>query len=361
MRILWIYEALSPQHIEVAEYLTQLPHVHLDILTRSELPAEKSHLKTGSIACHSKLDFRARATIRRQIQSDNYDIVHAYSSRNLANALGACNGLRSAPPVVGYRGIIDRPSKLDPANWITFFHPRTAGITCVCEATKRALMQAGVPERKLSTVWEGCNPNALHTSDSQGLREFGIPESAFIVGTVATIRPVKGVDLMMRAALELENELNIYWVLVGPVQDNLVKQLASDPRIASRVKLLGGIPNGGQLTKHFDVYVAPSRKEGLSMSIMEAMTQKTCPVVSRVGGNSELIRNGVDGIVIPPEDPGAIAAAVRQLYHNPAQRNQLADSAYSRANEEFTIQNWSDRLLATYATTLQTRVQQAAA
>ena len=360
MRILWIYEALSPQHVEVAEHLRRRADVHLDILTRSDLPLEQAHLKTGHIACHSKIDFRARSKIRRQIKIGNYDVVHAYTSRNFANALGACNGLRGAPPIIGYRGIIDRPSKLDPANWITFFHPRAAGITCVCEATRAALIQSGVPERKTMTIWEGCNPSVLQAQESTGLSEYGIPDSAFVIGTVATIRPVKGVDLMMRAALELESELNIYWALVGPGHDNLVKQLASDPRIAGRVKLLGSIPKGGRMTQHFDVYVAPSRKEGLSMSIMEAMTQKTCPVVTNVGGNAELIRDGIDGIVVPPEDPSAIAKAISQLYHDPAMRNRFADSAYRRANDVFSIPKWAERLLAGYQSTLSIKRRQAA-
>ena len=85
------------------------------------------------------------------------------------------------------------------------------------------------------------------------------------------------------------------------------------------------------------------------MGIMEAMLQSVCPVVTNVGGSPELIRHEIDGVVVPPEDPLAIAQGIRQLYSDLPRRERLARSAYQRARDEFSIARWTDRLYTAYA------------
>ena len=198
-------------------------------------------------------------------------------------------------------------------------------------------------------MWEGCDADVFQTPPRKLLNEFGIPDDAFVVGTVANMRPVKGVDLMLRAAGELADQRDVYWLLVGDVRDPRIPQLAADPRIAPRVRLIGAQPKGGRFTSLMDVYVAPSRSEGLSMGIMEAMAQGVCPVVTNVGGSPELVRDDIDGIVIPPENSAAIAQAIRLLYTDRPRREQFARSANRRAREEFSIAKWTDRLYECYA------------
>ena len=73
----------------------------------------------------------------------------------------------------------------------------------------------------------------------------------------------------------------------------------------------------------------PSRSEGLSRAITEAMERGVCPVVTRVGGTPELVRDGVDGLVISPEDDEALASAIMLLARQPALRQSLAASVAS--------------------------------
>lgn len=348
MRVLWVYEALTTQMIALAAEIQRQPDIRLEIMTSHPLPAELAHLATPRVTCQNKLDFNARKSIRDQLKLGNYDIAHAYTSRNLANLLGACQGLEKSPRIVGYRGTIDQLHVLDPANWITFWHPRVASIICVCEATKAALTASGIPSQKLAAVWEGCHPESFQALPRSKLLEYDIPPDAFVVGTVANVRRVKGVDLMLRSAIELAGKLDIYWLVVGAIRDPLVQKLAQDPRLNGRVKLVGSKEKGGEYSGLFDIYVAPSRKEGLSMAIMEAMTHTCCPVVTRVGGNSELIRHEVDGLVIPPEDSQALSRAVCELFADSAKRQRLATSAYRRVVEVFSILAWCNRLCDTY-------------
>jgi glycosyltransferase involved in cell wall biosynthesis len=92
--------------------------------------------------------------------------------------------------------------------------------------------------------------------------------------------------------------------------------------------------------------------EGLSMSIMEAMIQGACPLVSNVGGIPELVRDQADGIVIPSEDVSALAAGIRLLHDEPQCRKAMAESARQRILSTFSIDRWSHRLVDFYESAL---------
>ncbi len=348
MRVLWVFGTLSPQMVGLATLVESQSDIELRIISGTPLPAEISRLAGPRVSCRNKIDFRAQQQIREYLKSEPCDVAHAYSGRNMANLAGACWGLRQTPQLIGYRGIVDRLSRLDVGTWLTFWNRRFDRIHCVCRATQAALADSGIPAAKLATVWEGCNPQLLIARPRELLAEFGIPADAFVIGTVANARPVKGIDIMLRSAIELSSEIEIYWLVVGSIIDPQVARLARDPRLKGRAKLIGPQVSGGGFCGLMDIYVAPSRKEGLSMGIMEAMSQGVCPIVSNVGGNPELIRHEVDGIVIPAEDPQALSQAVRELWLNPDTRARYADSAQRRASEVFSIEAWGARLINSY-------------
>lgn len=350
MRVLWVFDCLSPTLQGVASHLTARSDISLEIMCRwgKKPPLDPASIPQTNLICRNKLDFEARKIIRQKVFSGNFDIVHAYTSRNLANVVGACRGICPLPKIIGYRGTINRLRLLDPANWITFWHPRVSNIICVCEATNQALQASGISAPKLSTVWEGFTADTLPRPERSALAEFGIPEDAFVVGVVANMRPVKGIDLLLRAAVELADLRDIYWLLIGQVNDSRITKLAADPRICDRVRLPGPRANGGCLSGLFDIYAAPSRMEGLSMSIMEAMAQEACPVVSDVGGCPELVRDQLDGLVVRPEDSHSLAQAIRRLYAAPDLRRELAKSARQRAATVFSIDSWTERLVDVY-------------
>lgn len=348
IRVLWVFDAISPQLLAVAAEVDRQPDIVLQIMTCNPLPAELSHMAAPIVECRTKIDFRARWQIRDYLKKNPVDVAHAYTSRNMANLAGACWGLSNAPKLIGYRGTIDRLSRLDPANWLTFWHPRFDRIYCVCHATQTALAASGVPPHKLETVWEGCDPRLLDVRPREILADYGIPKNAFVIGTVANARRVKGIDILLRSAIELAGKLDVYWLVVGAIIDPQVAELASDPRISDRVKLIGTQWSGGGYCGLLDIYVAPSRKEGLSMGIMEAMSQASCSIVTDVGGNSELVRHKIDGLVIPPEDPAALSQAIVELWQDREKRAQYARSSQQRAAELFSIETWGSRICNGY-------------
>ncbi len=356
MRVLWVFDYLAPPLQQLAVRLAEESDISLEVMTRwdERPPRFPASIPLTYLHCRHKLDFAAQRKIRTKLQSADFDVVHAYTSRNLANLIGACRGLRPLPKIIGYRGVIKPLHLLDPANWLTFWHPRVAKIICVSEAVGHALRRSGVAQSKLVAVVEGCDPDQIQPLPRSARDEFDIPQDAFVVGAVANMRRVKGIDVLLQAAMRLTDLPDIFYLLIGDVSDPLVSQLAADDRISARVRLAGSRPNGCQYTSLFDVYAAPSRMEGLGMSVVEAMAQRVCPLASDVGGLPELIRHEQDGLLVPTEDSVAVADAIRRLYHDSGLRSRLAESAYRRAARDFSIAAWAQRLLNVYRETEQT-------
>ena len=350
MRVLWVFDILLPTLQQLANRLADEPGIELEIMARWDgaVPAIAPAIRLTNLTCRHKLDLAARQRIREKVRTGKYDIVHAYTSTNLANVIAACRGLRPMPRIVGYRGAIKPLRLLDPANWITFWHPRLTKTICVSKATELALRNSGISQSKLAAVLEGCDPDNLPRLPRSARGEFDIPRGAFVVGTVANMRRGKGIDLLLQAALQLSDLSNVYYLLIGEARDPLLATLAADPRIANRVRWAGPRPNGAQYMGLFDVYACPSRMEGMGIAVIEAMVQKVCPLVTNVGGLPELVRHEREGLIVPTEDSAALADAIRRLERDPALRMRLGEAAYRRGLHEFSVAAWKNRLMGVY-------------
>ncbi len=277
-----------------------------------------------------KMDFAAIACLRKSIRDFQPDIVHSFLPRSLSQTVLATIGMRKPPKIVSFYGITRVPSWRDPADWISYLSPKVAMHACESIAVKNALIEGGIRESKCEVIYNCVETQSNPWSRAELLAKFQFAPDAFIVGTVATIRPVKGIDVMLRALIQLSDIPNWVAILAGPVNDPAVAQLLSDPRLEGRLRMLGYIDNASSLMQGMDLFVMPSRKEGLCRALLEAMGQSVCPIVSNAGGMKEVVRDGVDGVVVPRGDEGALAIAIRRLYSAPDQISRLGKSAKER-------------------------------
>ena len=275
--------------------MAQLPDVQLTVLGDPAYTPSYSGVaairEVVPYAPRGKFDRTAIRCIRQSIAKHQPDVVHAFYGRALTNTILATAWMRNPPPIVSYRGITSAPTLWDPANWLSYRHRRVAGHACESNAVREAMIQSGVSAEKCCTTYN-CVP--LHQYERPGAaarREFEIPAGAFVFASVATMRPVKGIDLLLQAGLTLDKVPDVYWLLIGKVKDRRIAQLASDPRIAKRVRLVGHRPDAASIVSCADAFVMPSRAEALCVALLEAMLQGVCPLVSDAGGMKELVRN----------------------------------------------------------------------
>ena len=295
----------------------------------------------------AKLDLGTILKVRRVIRDVRPDIVHAFHSRPLAHAVLATAGMKNRPAIVSFRMIATPPARLDPANQITFLSSKITAHACEAEASARGLMASGIPKQLCHVIHNYVTPIESRPGRA-GLQRWGIPGDAFVVGVVAAMRPVKGIDILLKAAAECGDLSNVHWVLIGAVRDQQILRLAQHERIRDRVHFLGFQSNASELISGADLFVLPSRSEGIPRALLEAMSQSVCPVVSDAGGMPEAVRHETDGLVVPREDVTALAAAIRRLYHDDSLRQSFAESASHRAKTVFTPEQMCLRTLLLY-------------
>jgi len=294
--------------------------------------------------------FNARAVwqLRRIVTTERPEIVHAFYGRALAHAAMAATGLRPAPKLISFRGIVSKLSKGNVGDWVSYYHPRVDAHACESEAVRQSLVRSGIDASRCFVTYNTVYSEAKSRPGRAGLAQFDIPQDAFVVGTVGTFRRVKGADLLLKAAIECADLKDIYWLLIGQVVDPEIHRLAADQRIASRVRLVGHRPDAAELISGADLFVMPSRSEALCQALLEAMQQGLCPIVSDAGGMKEVVRDGVDGIVVPQEHVNHLAKAIHKLYADRAGRDQFATSSQRRVQDQYTAEKMARRLVAVY-------------
>ncbi len=312
----------------------------VDLLCTPEWTGERPLIYGGvnvkRLLIRHRLDLHAIRKIQHIVHKLAPDLIYAPRNRALSVTLMAT---RKHPcPVIGYRGTIGHLSRFDPASWLTYFHPRLTGIVCVSNAVRQYLISKRIPQDILHTIYKGHHTKWYDFDTPKDLTEFNIPPNAFVVGFTGNMRPVKGVDILLRALAELPATLNIHALLIGDVRDKTIKTLAAAPAVASRSHFIGYRKDAPVLSGACNVFVMPSiKREGLPRAVIEAMAQRVPAIVSNVGGMPELVEDGISGIVVPPKDPHVLAHAITSLATDPKRTNILGNAARQRIEHTFHI------------------------
>jgi glycosyltransferase involved in cell wall biosynthesis len=157
------------------------------------------------------------------------------------------------------------------------------------------------------------------------------------VGAVANLRPVKGLDRLIRsAAALLRKHPNLRFDVAGEGSQRAeLERLIQELNIADRFRLVGATSDVPGFLASLDIAVLCSSSEGMSNALLEYMAAGRAIVATRVGAASQLIRDGQDGLLIEPNDDNALTAAIEQLIEKPDHARRLGNSAHRRAVESF--------------------------
>ena len=183
-------------------------------------------------------------------------------------------------------------------------------------------------------------------------REIGMPRDGLLVGVVARLEPEKGHRHLVAAMPQVVKAAPRTWLAIvgeGSLEDELRAQAAALPAPArDRVILTGRREDVAAVTADLDVAVLPSLREAQGMSLLEAMARRRPVVASAVGGIPEVITDGVDGILVPPRDPAALATAIVRLLLDPGLRRRMGDAGHRAVVERFSIEAQVRRIEAVY-------------
>jgi glycosyltransferase involved in cell wall biosynthesis len=169
------------------------------------------------------------------------------------------------------------------------------------------------------------------------LRRFGVPAEALIIGSVANLSPVKDHGTLLRAVTLLAPrwpELHVVLVGDGECRPEL-ESLTGTLGLEGRVHFAGRQPNQPNPHSLFDLSVLCSLSEGFPNSIVEAMAAARPVVATDVGGIADAVSDGETGLLVPPSNPGRLAAALEELLLDPGRRRALGVAGRDRARARF--------------------------
>lgn len=281
--------------------------------------------------------FRCVCDLYAYLIREQPEIVHCYLER--AGFVGALAGRAAAVPhiITSRMGAPYSPSPESElvrrtTNWIS--DRCSEAIVAISEATRAQAIREGAPESKLVTLYNGVLPAS---PVAPGPRLFpGNP----VIGTVGTLRQVKGHRVLLEAAPRILAALpQTHFVLAGtgPERKRL-EALARELEVADRVRFLGQRADIPAVLAAFDVFVLPSLGEGMPNAVLEAMVAGLPVVASRVGGIPEVVEDGKSGLLVEPDSPGALADALICVGREQQLRRTMGQRGRHRALTTFSPQ-----------------------
>ncbi|MDE2150103.1 MAG: glycosyltransferase family 4 protein [Gammaproteobacteria bacterium] len=281
----------------------------------------------------------------------DFDAIHIHMMHNLAGAAGWIKPWIRPSITVKVSGAAEfEGGILDPGLRHRAVHrvlnagaKRLDAFQCISQDTGQIMLRAGYPAEKLHFV-----PNAV---DCGRFVHSPISARDFRVVFVGRQVAVKGLDVLLRAWAETTRPAGARLVLAGdgPERPALMQQ-ASALGIAETVEFPGTISDVPALLAGAAAYVQPSHREGLPNSVLEAMAAGLPVIATRIGGHEDIIAEGETGLLVPPADPGALAAALQRLFENSELRRRLGDQAAAYVRRNFATTVVIERLLDLYRT-----------
>jgi glycosyltransferase involved in cell wall biosynthesis len=272
------------------------------------------------------------------LRSSRAQVVHTHFSDShviaMAGTFGRLAGARRIVSMVHYDVGHTAPVFARHA------YNRCDHVLAVSEAVHRDLVAGGVKPELVKTHYMGLIGERVRSpAERQSVRtELGIPPEAIVIGNVAFDAPFKAVDVLLAAMQEvIKHRRDVYLLQVGV--DPAVSQLQSVAvglGISDSVRWAGIRDSGWQLLNGADFYVQSSRfGEGLPLSIMEAMALRLPVIATLVAGNQEAVADRRSGILVPPDDPALLAAAILDLAGRPNEWQGLGEAGHARFHELF--------------------------
>lgn len=291
-----------------------------------------------------KADFGVVGEIASLACDSGADLIHTHGVR--ANLVGRLAARKAGKKVVttvhsllerDYPGfvscLVNRWAEIATRGWTDHF-------IAVSRALKEQLVSGGLPEEKVTVIYNGIVPEEFRPPAEPGAAraKLGFGPEVPLVGMVARLHAVKGHRYFLEAARKLLLQRpGARFVVVGDGPCRAVlEELAGRLGIAGQVVFTGFVEDVRPLMADLDVLVISSLWEGFGLTAVEAMALGVPVVATRVGGLPEVVRHGETGLLVPPADPEALAKGIAWMLDNPGAAREMAGKGGEVVRKMFT-------------------------
>jgi glycosyltransferase involved in cell wall biosynthesis len=288
-------------------------------------PGARMHVVPRPLSGHDARSLVAHARVLHRIQPD---IVHAnLSSPWSCQYCIAAAAIAGKPSVVAVYQLPVPPISRRQWRMKRLTLPAVDRHVGVGDRTSREVEAlVGLAPGSVHTIHNGVpddpHPLAPRTCDGAS------------IGAVGRIEPQKGFDLLIRALGDVDDAT---LVIIGDGSERRpLAELARRIGVAERIRWTGWSDDPRSYLGSFDVFALPSRFEGFPLVVLEALLARTAVVAADVGSVAEVVRDGETGLLVPPEDPAALAEAIRRLLAGAELRQRLGAQGRQLVLERFT-------------------------
>jgi glycosyltransferase involved in cell wall biosynthesis len=284
-------------------------------------------------------------TLTKFMRDWEVDVVHAHKAGSSFWAALLAPGA-GAPAVIAHEhGWSFEERALSQFVDRHFVARRADALVAVTDADRARMIAAGLPADKVRVIHNGIRMPPPPDPNRDVRRELGIEAGRPLVGIVATLRPEKALDVLIRATASLRTDFpDVAVLIVGsetPIsfgERGRLEELISQLGLSDHVKLLGGRSDVPEILDVIDVAVLCSSHEASPLAVMEYMEAGKPVVATRVGGIPDMVEDGVTGLLVPPNDPEALAQGIAMMLYDPDRAARLGGAARERRRTEFSIE-----------------------
>lgn len=304
---------------------------------------QKLDVRARPLVMRNDIDLRCVPALRRLIAEMAYDIVHFHTKRAHTLALWLPRGA-GHPKYLATRRM-DYP---ESRGWLTdrLYNRRVDGVVAISRTIADLLARAGVERQKIRCIPSGIEARRFELERAPDEREEGV----VIIGCLGGLEERKGHRYLIEAAARLKADgIKARYRIAGagPLRAELEAE-ATRVGLRNEVSFVGFVDDPALFLAGVDLVVMPSLFEGLGVAALEAMAAGKPVIASGVGGLAEAVVDGVTGLLVPPRDGAALAAAIAKLVGGPALAKTMGLQGRERVRQHFSMENMARQNEAYY-------------
>lgn len=332
--VVGVFENFQNPHLEVAE------------------ACRKCGIETIVFPCRGKLDLKAVLQLRRFICARKIDIVHSHGYKSNLYSFFSTRGLSTHLMATCHNWLGDEPKMKFYARLDKFILRRFDMAAAVSEEVKMKMVHSGIADERVEIVRNGVSGSRFAVclseySGREGIKSRnGIPPDSVVVGMVGRLSPEKGHRHLLNVADSLIRLYPCTFFLV--VGDGILKN-ELEREFSSRSILFTGIRKDvDRLYRCMDIFVLPSLTEGMPVVLLEAMASGLPVVATCVGAVSEVVEEGITGLIVEPGDEGGLQKALLFLLSKPDEAIAMGERGRQRVKEHFSPVRMADCYMVIY-------------
>ncbi len=286
------------------------------------------------------------------VKSHNFNIIqtHGHKANFIARFVKRTIQI---PWVCFVHGYTDEDLKIRLYNRIDRWAIKSAQrIVAVSEAMKAKLVKIGVPDQKITVIYNAIEDNGFYRDppDPELKKQFAANSDTLLVGVIGRLSREKGQRIFLEAWERVCRQVtNAKAILIGDGPDRkMLEGMCVQKGLQDKVIFLGHQVNPHPYYRVLDLVVMPSLSEGLPNVPLEALAHQKAIIATSVGGTPEIIQDGRNGILVKPGDPNALAGGILSLLGNSEKRNLMASNGPASLYPKFSPENRILKILSLY-------------